>query len=137
MSGSDRWKVLSIELTEPLPELRREPGYDGLYVIFFSSGVPLGHYRLSSEQLPMAPRHLANCAAWAIAQSVGDYLLEEGFRSALPGLPEPAIAEPEQALAQLLKLERPMEQLGAGPFGCASAAPRGISVAVCTRELPR
>ncbi len=104
MSAGDRWKVLSIELSESLPELRREPGYDGLHVIFFHLGVPLGHYRFPSEQLPMAPRHLATCAARSVALAVGDRLLEEGFRSALPGLPEPTPRDPEQALARLLAL---------------------------------
>ena len=138
MSGHDRWKVLSIDLSEPLPELRAEPGYDGLHVIFFSSGVPLGHYRLASKQLPLSPQHLANCAAWAVTPSVGDSLLEEGFRSALPSLPEPALREPEEALNRLLGLEMPMKQLGARLFRCESAtAPHKISIAVCTRERPQ
>ena len=137
MSIGDRWKVLSIELSEPLPELRREPGYDGLHVIFFRSGMPLGHYRLSSEQLPLAPRHLANCAAWAIAPSAGDSLLPEGFRSALPGLPEPALRNPEQALAGLLALDKPIEQLGSPLLERWNVPSCTVSVAVCTRERPK
>jgi glycosyltransferase involved in cell wall biosynthesis len=137
MSGNDRWKVLSIELSESLSELRREPGYDGLYVVFYLNGRPLGHYWLSSEQLPLAPQHLANFAASAIAPSVGDRLLDEGFRSALPCLPEPALHEPKGALARLLELDRPMKQLGARPFECAGTTPCSVSVAVCTRERPR
>jgi len=135
MSGN-RWKALSVELSEPLPELRREPGYDGLHVIFFHSGVPLGHYRFTSEQLPLGPRHLANCAAWAIAPSAGDHLLAEGFRSALPGLPELALRDPEQALAGLLALDRPVEQLESRLRERVSAPLCSVSVAVCTRERP-
>ena len=136
MSAGDRWKVLSIELTESLPELRREPGYDGLHIIFFHTGVPLGHYRFPSEQLPLAAQHLATSAAGAIALAAGDRLLEEGFRSALPGLPEPTPRDPEQVLARLLALDRPMEQFSRRLPTAASALPCGVSVAVCTRERP-
>jgi GT2 family glycosyltransferase len=136
MSAGDRWKVLSIELSESLPELRGEPGYDGLHVIFFRMGVPLGHYRFPSEQLPVAPQHLATCAAGSVALALGDRLLEEGFRSALPGLPEPTPPDPEQVLARLLALDRPMEQFGRRLPRAAGAPPCSVSVAVCTRERP-
>jgi GT2 family glycosyltransferase len=136
MSCGNRWKVLSIELNEALPELPREPGYDGLHIIFFRCGVPLGHYRIPAEQLPLAPRHLASCAAFAIAPAAGDRLLKEGFRSALPGLPEPAIHNPEQALADLLALQRPLEKLGGALVRPASEPLGEVTVAVCTRERP-
>jgi len=136
MSCGDRWKVLSIDLGERLRELSGEPGYDGVHIIFVRGGAPLGHCRLPAEQLPLAPRHLANCAACAIAPATGDQLLKEGFRSALPGLPEPAINSPEQTLAGLLALDRPIEQLASGVRDRASAPRCDVTVAVCTRERP-
>src|SRR5262245_64259709 len=102
MNGSARWRVFSVELSEPLPELRPESGWEGIHIIFYFRGVPLGQYRLSSAQLPVSRQHLANCAARAIALALGDRLLEEGFQSALPGLSEPAPRDPEHALAQLV-----------------------------------
>src|ERR1700722_16763122 len=91
-------KVLSIELSEIVPELCAEPGFNGIYVIFFWRGVALGHQQFSSEQLPLTPNQLALFAAEAIALAVGDYLFKEGFRSPLPGLPERALDDPQGAL---------------------------------------
>src|SRR5258706_8368201 len=89
-----RWKVASIDLSEPLTNLGADPGYDGVRAVFFWKGIPLGHARLAGAQLPLEPQHLAAIAAKAIAQAAGDYLLEEGFRSALPGVPEPPLENP-------------------------------------------
>src|SRR5262249_1495641 len=135
MSSGDRWKVLSIELNQPLPELRREPGYDGLHIIFFRGGVPLGHYRISAGQLPLAPRHVASCAAFAVAPAAGDRLFDEGFRPALPCLAAPSCGNPGEALTRLLALDRPIEQLGSR-LDSANEPPYEVTVAVCTRERP-
>ena len=102
MKSRGRWKVMSLELSQPLPELCCEAGYDGVRLVFLSRGVPLGHRRFSAEQLPLSPAHLANCAAQAITPAAGDYLLEDGFHPALPGLPDPAIQDPLRALQSLL-----------------------------------
>ena len=136
MKARGRWKVMSLELTQPLPELCCEAGYDGVRVVFLSRGVPLGHRRFSAEQLPLSPAHLANCAAQAIAPAAGDYLLEDGFHPALPGLPDPAIQDPLRALQSLLALEKPMDLLCHQLPETSRDARKTISVAVCTRERP-
>ena len=131
-----RWQAISIELTEPLPELCGNPSYDGVRAVFFWNGVALGHARFEREELPLSPCHLANAAAKAIAPAVGDHVLAEGFRSALPGLPEPPLEDPVQALRSLVNLEEPiaeMKELVTAP----GPKPRAtLSVAICTHERP-
>ena len=136
MKGRERWKVMSLELSEPLPELCCESGYEGVRVVFLLKGVPLGHRRFSAAQLPFSAQQLANCAAQAVAPAAGARLLEEGFRPALPGLPEPPLQGPEQALQRLLALERPMDRLSNRLSEKPGDPPTTISVAVCTRERP-
>jgi glycosyltransferase involved in cell wall biosynthesis len=133
MNPFARWKVASIELSEPLPELCCEGGYAGVRVVFLWKGVALGHQRFASAQLPLAPAQLASCAAQAIAPAAGDRIFPEGFHSALPGLPEPDLHDPMETLRQLLATGRPMELVA------ESTLPRTaftLSVVVCTRERP-
>jgi glycosyltransferase involved in cell wall biosynthesis len=137
MKRYGRWKVVSIELSEPLRELSAEAGYEGIRAVFLWHGVALGHRQFSMEQLPLAPHHLANSAALAIAPAAGDYLLEEGFRSALPGLKEPELRDAVSALQKLLSLGQPMDLLRKTLLNWSGSRPAStISVAVCTRERP-
>ena len=131
-----KWKVISIELSEPLRELPAQPEYAGLHVVFFQNGVPLGDCRLAAAQLPASPQHLANHAAKAIAVASGDYLLQEGFRSALPGLPEPPLESPAKTLRSLIGLPNPVQEL-AQHLPIHSNSSLTVSIAVCTRERPQ
>jgi glycosyltransferase involved in cell wall biosynthesis len=135
MNASGRWKVVSLELSQPMPELCCEPGYDGVRVIFFWHGLALGHQRYAAEQLPLSPHHLANGAAQAIVAATGDRLLPEGFRSALPGLAEASLEDPEDALRKLLAIDQPMQRLSATDRPVLKPELR-VSVAICTRERP-
>ena len=136
MSARARWKVASIELAEPMPELCCECGYAGVRVVFLWNGLALGHQRYAASQLPLSPRQLATCAAQAIAPAAGDRLLREGFRSALPGLPEPELDDPEEALRQLLAIDQPMRRIHQNAPAQANVSGPSLSVAVCTRERP-
>jgi glycosyltransferase involved in cell wall biosynthesis len=129
------WKVVSIELSEPLRELPVYSEHAGLHVVFFLNGVPLGHCQLAGAQLPASPQHMANHAAKAIALAAGDYLLEEGFRSALPGLPEMPPESPSMALRSLIELPNPVQEL-AQHLPVRSDSHLTVSIAVCTRERP-
>jgi len=131
-----KWRVVSIELSEPLPELRPDPEYAGVRAVFFYDGVPLGHARFASEQLPLEPAHLAAAASHAVAQASGDYLFRQGFRSALPGLPEACLPDPVQALERIAAVNAPIQRLPR--FDSCEGAPQlTVSVAICTRERPR
>ena len=130
-----KWRVISIELSEPLAELPLCAGYDGVRVVFFQNGVPLGHCRLAAAQLPASPQHLANQASNAIALAAGDYLLKEGFRSALPAVPEPQPESPGHALRSLVGLKNPVQEL-TQCLSVHAGSPVTVSIAVCTRERP-
>jgi glycosyltransferase involved in cell wall biosynthesis len=130
------WKVIPIELRDGAPELRRAPGYRGIYAIFFVNGRALGHRPVSNEELPLSACQVANVAAPAIAIGAGDCLLPDGFRSALPYLPEPGLMQPERCLSELLALEQPIERLRAQSSDAGVAPQHSVSVAICTRERP-
>jgi glycosyltransferase involved in cell wall biosynthesis len=131
-----RWQVASIDLSEPLTDLWADAGYDGVRAVFFWNGIPLGHARLAAAQLPLEPKHLAAIAAKAIAQAAGDYLLDEGFRSAQPGLPQRPLENPAHALECLLDVEEPIRQLARRHQASWHPVQTTISVAICTRERP-
>ena len=130
-----KWRVASIELSEPLAGLHVEPGYGGVRAVFFWKGIPLGHCQLATAQLPLTPQQLAAIAAKAVALAAGDYLVDEGFRSALPGIPEPPLEGPIRALDGLLQIDQPIGEL---TRRIPASTPRTstISVAICTRERP-
>ena len=136
MIENERWKAVSIELSQGLPQLQREPEYGGVRAVFFWNGVPLGHCELAAAALPLAPVQLANVAAKAIWQATGDYVLDEGFQSALPGLPAPPLEDPVQALTELVQLDSPVARMAVSmpPLGPKPRAK--LTVAVCTRERP-
>lgn len=128
-----RWKVICIELSDGLAQLHCESAYCGVRAVFLWKGVPLGHVWLSSGQLPLTAQQLANVAAKAIATGTGDRVLDEGFRSATPGLPEPEISNPSDAVTALLGAACPMHSM---PAHHNKGSKPNVSVAVCTHERP-
>lgn len=131
-----RWKVLSLDLNQPLPHLHREPGYAGYWTVFFAGGVALGHAQIPESDLPLEPAHLAIVAARAIAVPAGDRLLADGFHSAVPGLPVPVCRNPVETLAALVDLRHPVTRLTQSLSLSAPRVPLSITVAICTRERP-
>ena len=111
LNNEQRWQVVSLDLSRGVPELSCEPGYDGMRVVFFWKRAPLGHCRLTSAQLPLDRSQVAAIAAQSISIAAGDYILEDGFQSALPGLPAPRIEDPVATLDALLNVERPIARL--------------------------
>ncbi len=134
MNPQDRWKVVCLDLAEPLVELPATDSYSGLWLIFFWNGTPLGHAEIASVQLPLSPVQLRAVAAEAIPEAAGDILLEQGFRSALPRLPDPKIEDPARALADLAALRVPVKQLDQKLATQPPEAKPSVSVAVCTRD---
>src|ERR1051326_8361611 len=101
MIVNHRWKALNIELSQGLPPLSKEPGYDGVRAVFFHHGMPLGHALIGASQLPLDPAQFACIAATSISTATGDYILDQGFRSSLPGGPPVALENPLEALQSL------------------------------------
>ena len=129
-----QWKMIEVDLGEPLPQLNCESAQRGVYAVFFQSGVALGHCQIAKGQLPLAPTHVASLGATAVAEAAGDYLLDEGFRSALAGLKPAPIEQPRHALESLMRLEEPIRALSQ-PRPVLETA-RTLTVAICTHERP-
>jgi GT2 family glycosyltransferase len=100
-------------------------------------GRPVGHSDFSAAQLPLSPTQLAVAAAHQSAAAIGDRLFDDGFHSALPGLPEPEIEDSCGALERLMRQSRPLARL-AELIDDETVPARlpSISIAVCTRNRP-
>jgi glycosyltransferase involved in cell wall biosynthesis len=129
-----KWSIASIELSEPIEELRSDPWCGGVRAVFFWRGVPLGHARFAAEQLPLEAQQLGAAASHAIAQAAGDYLFDEGFRSALPGIAEPSLVNAAEALERVAGMCAPLERLSSDLPG--ESCRLTVSIAICTRERP-
>ncbi|MBD1940293.1 glycosyltransferase [Microcoleus sp. FACHB-68] len=133
MSAFIPWKVVHIELSENIPTLPAEPCYQGLYVVFWGHGIPLGHQEILADQLPMPATEVANLGMQTIVPAVGDLLLEKGFKASLPELPKHLVKNISPDFQELMSLERPFAKLEAC-FSEPSEA--SVSVVICTRERP-
>ena len=134
MSTFIPWKILHLELSEGIPALPAEPDYQGVYIVFWWHGVPLGDRAISGTQLPMSATELANLIVQTITPAVGDRLLPQGFKAALSEHPvhQPPAIPPD--FYALLALNHPLERLDE----CLSNESDGetVSVVICTRDRP-
>lgn len=134
MSTFIPWKIFHLELSEGIPALSAEPDYQGLYLVFWWHGVPLGDRAISGAQLPMSATELANLIGQTITPAVGDRLLPQGFKAALSEHPvhhPPAIPPDFYAL---LALNRPLERLDESLSNESDS--ETVSVVICTRDRP-
>jgi cellulose synthase/poly-beta-1,6-N-acetylglucosamine synthase-like glycosyltransferase len=128
-------KIVPIELSEPLMELRPAPFTAATYAIFVWRGTPLGHRQFLSSELPLTPGQLAIFAAQAVATAVEDRLFAGSFYS-VPSTLERSLKTPDEMLSGLLSLSRPLDLLTQEVCSDPNPDPT-ISVAICTRERPR
>lgn len=127
------WKVLNLELDEGIPTLPLAPNYQGLYVVFWWHGIPLGHREICATQLPMPATQLANLALQAITPAVGCHLLEHGFKGSLPVVSKNLAQDMPPDFYALMMLERPLERLQERQ---SQPAKDSVSVVICTRDRP-
>ena len=136
MSDYVPWKVVHVELADGLAPLAPDPRYQGVYLVFWWHGVPLGHAELVTGQLPLSETNLADVAVRAIARAVGHYLFRHGFE---PGYPvrRAAMLGPRRPpdLTALLSTARPLLAL-LDHFGDDhdDRPDERISVIICTRD---
>src|SRR4051794_4440652 len=102
MNQRDRWRVIELDLARELPELGSAPGYDGVRVIYRFRGRAIGHSDFTDSQLPLSSTQLAIAAAHHSSVAIGDGLRANGFKSSLPGLPEPELSDPLESLKRLV-----------------------------------
>jgi GT2 family glycosyltransferase len=115
------WRILHVDLLEPIPPLHLERDKEGVYVYFWCHGLLLGRKILASSELPLSSRGLC----------------DEAIRSVLPAVAyywkvnlKPALLD----VSMLSALDRPLERLSerlAPDDACES-----ISVIICTRDRP-
>jgi GT2 family glycosyltransferase len=128
--------VIEVDLADELPTLQVLPGYSGVRVIYRLRNRAIGHSDFTASQLPLSPAQLAMAAAHDTAAAVGDCLLDEGLRAALPGLPEPEPSDPCRALHHLLAQNQPLTSFEDIANRGTPSQLATISVAVCTRNRP-
>jgi GT2 family glycosyltransferase/SAM-dependent methyltransferase len=134
MSVSDRWEILELRLNEPLRALSAPANAAGAYLVFWWNDYPLGDALVHAAEFPLNEADLQRRALQAIAPAVGNYLLKNGFRPALPELGQSSARSLPPSLESLVTLSRPLTNLGIR----APLASREISVSVivCTRRRP-
>lgn len=137
MSDFLPWKIVNVELRQPLPDLTADVGTGGLFVVFWCQGVPVGQLLLPASLLPINSAQLAVSAAQRVARAVGHGLMKHGY-SAPPFFLSATARGPE--LAQVLKIARPLESFShlARPDNALEdefTAP-SASVIICTRNRP-
>jgi GT2 family glycosyltransferase len=129
------WRVVHVDLAARLPDLPRDEGGGGAFVIFWASGLPLGEALFVESQLPLTPDQLADVAASAVAETVAFRLTTGGFEPSLPmpGWLNDSLKE-RPALSELLAIRDPLKELAAKTAD--DAAPIDVSVIICTRDRP-
>jgi GT2 family glycosyltransferase len=134
MSLFKPWQVLHLELSQGLPELPVNSDYQGLYLVLFWFGIPLGELELQMAHLPMPATQLTHLVLQTITPAVGCYLLETGFQAALPVIWKWSAPTKPTAWADLLGLQQPLKRLQAQAERLPGAS--CVSVVVCTRDRP-
>lgn len=127
------WKIIHLELSQDIPTLEIELDYQGLYVVFWWHGVPLGDRKIPATELPITSTELANLITQEIEPAVGDRLipgdkmpLAEYFVNCAPKPP---------SFQDLVSLERPLTKLT--QIQSRSTNTSEISVVICTRDRPK
>lgn len=125
------WKVLNLELSEGIPTLTCEPNYEGIFVVSWWYGIPLGDLEISATQLPMPATQLANLVLQTITPAVGSHLLKQGFKASLPAVSTSSQDMP--ANFQVMALEQPLETLRER---LSKPVEGSVSLVICTRNRP-
>jgi len=132
------WKIVNIELRQPLPDLAADAVTGGLFVMFWCQGVPVGQLLMPASLLPLSSAQLAASAAQRVARAVGHGLMKNGY-PAPPFFLSPN-AEPGPGLAQVLEISQPLESLSrlADLSDSRDFEPTvpSVSVIICTRNRP-
>lgn len=130
---STPWKVLHLELSKGIPTLPNDPGYGGLYVVFWWHSIPLGTQEILTAQLPMPATQLANLALQKITPAVGCHLFKQGFKGVLPVVSTTPSRDMPPDFQALMTLQQPLDKLSKR---WSQSAESSVSVVVCTRDRP-
>jgi GT2 family glycosyltransferase len=142
MSAAGRCRVVRVDLAKPLAVVPRGGDGDGIQLVFWLDGLPLGRCEVTASELPLSVATVAALASLAVAPAVGARLFTHGFAAPMPEtVPD---VETVGDLAPLLACERPLAALRERPrladVGAAVGSapdPGDVSVVLCTRDRPR
>ncbi len=129
------WKILHVELSEGIPNLAAIPGCQGIQLIFWWRGIPLGHQEILAEQLPMPDTEVANRASQTITPVIGDQLWPKRPELPLPEYFNYPFQPVSPNLPSLLTLENPLELLSERWSNPVVEA-KTVSLVICTRDRP-
>lgn len=129
----NRWEVLHLDLSEGIPTLSFDSSYQGLYVVFWLHGIPLGDQEISAAQLPMPATQLVNLVLQRITPAVGSHLLAHGFKGDLPVVSANPSGDMPPDLDDIVALERPLDKLQERWLQPTKSS---VSVVICTRNRP-
>ncbi|MEP0917153.1 glycosyltransferase [Leptolyngbya sp. DQ-M1] len=128
-------QILHLDLSAGFPAVHLEPGYQGLYVVFWWRNIPLGHRKIPESLLPLSEAQLTDLALQTITPTIGSYLLDHGFNPPLPKGCRNVIPAPPPDFATLQSLDRPLALLD--QIATDRRVPdETISVVICTRDRP-
>jgi GT2 family glycosyltransferase len=121
MSTFIPWKILHLELSESIPPLPATPDCQGIYLVFWWYGIPLGHQEIPAAQLPMPATQLLNSVVQIIAPAVGDRLLLQDKNRSPDWHSQVGVKNPLKQLRECWS--NPVDEL--------------VSVVICTRDRPQ
>ena len=126
------WKIIHLELSENIPALEIEPDYQGLYVVFWWQGIPVGDRVITATDLPIPATQLANLIVEAITPAIGDRLIT-GFETSFSEHFANRSKTPPN-FQDLINLDRPLAKLTQSRSKSVETAE--VSVVICTRDRP-
>jgi GT2 family glycosyltransferase len=132
------WKIVNVELGQPLADLTADAESGGLFIIFWCNGVPVGHLSVPASVLPIGSAQLATVVAQRAARAVGHGIIRNGYPTP-PFFLSPA-TQRAPALAQVLEIARPLESFSNLGWSRESISGKitsaSVSVIICTRNRP-
>lgn len=124
-------KILHIALESDIPDLHPDESYPVLYVVLWWYNIPLGHLKISSQQLPMSASKFKQQAVRSIMTAVTSYLQADKLPSPqIDDLIARSEFDPDEILQQWKKPFLAWCQQRLTP------AHISISVVICTRDRP-
>jgi len=135
MSVPVRWEIIQVRLDSPPKRIGKPEGAAGVYLVFWSNSIPLGHALIQAEEFPLNEAGFLNRTLRAIAPAVGNYLLPDAFPPTLPVRRQNHPQVPPAKLEGLMDLDRPLAQLGTKVLPTSREI--STSVIVCTSRRPR
>lgn len=133
------WTILHLDLSHGIPNLPADPAAQGIYLVCWWRGIPIGQQRITSEQLPMLASQLASLILPFITPVVSDRLAEIFQGSSATSIDIPTDShQTTSAFTTITSLQHPLTTLEQQLIAELKATDRSsIAVIICTRDRPQ